>query len=129
MTIIEKIVGLIKKKYSFFLVIDTKSLKLSKFYPFIFISFLVFFSILFFMSSNLIEKKNKDNINSVKEITNTSEFSNLANFLISKINSPYEEVKYIIKNNDTVEKILRKFKVKDNEIKKVSMLLKQKSPA
>ena len=126
MTIIEKIVGLIKKKYSFFLVIDTKSLKLSKFYPFIFISFLVFFSILFFMSSNLIEKKNKDNINSVKEITNTSEFSNLANFLISKINSPYEEVKYIIKNNDTVEKILRKFKVKDNEIKKVSMLLKQK---
>ena len=129
MTIIEKIVGLIKKKYSFFLVIDTKSLKLSKFYPFIFISFLVFFSILFFMSSNLIDKKNKDNINSVKEITNTSEFSNLANFLISKINSPYEEVKYIIKNNDTVEKILRKFKVKDNEIKKVSMLLKQKSPA
>ena len=39
-------------------------------------------------------------------------FSNLTNFLISKINSPYEEIKYIIKNNDTVEKILKKFKIK-----------------
>jgi murein DD-endopeptidase MepM/ murein hydrolase activator NlpD len=126
MTIIEKIGVFIKKKYNFFSVIDAKALKISKFNPFVFISFLVVFSIIFFVSSNFIKKKNTENINSLKEITNTNEFSNLATFLLSKINSPYEEIEYIIKNNDTVEKILRKFKVNDNEIKKISVLLKQK---
>ena len=126
MTIIEKIGVFIKKKYNFFSVIDAKVLKISKFNPFVFISFLVVFSIIFFVSSNFIKKKNTENINSLKEITNTNEFSNLATFLLSKINSPYEEIEYIIKNNDTVEKILRKFKVNDNEIKKISVLLKQK---
>ena len=61
------------------------------------------------------------------ELTKSSEFSNLSNFLISKINSPYREVNYIIENNDSVEKILRKFEVKDNEIKKISNKLKERN--
>ena len=28
---------------------------------------------------------------------------------ISKINSPYKEIKYLIQNNDSIEKILKKF--------------------
>ena len=52
-------------------------------------------------------KKNNENANNLKEITKNREFSNLTNFLISKINSPYEEIDYVIKNNDTVEKILK----------------------
>ena len=64
--------------------------------------------------------------NSFKEITKTNEFSNLSNFLISKINSPYEEINYIIKNNDTVEKILKKFKIRNEDIKDISIKLKQK---
>ena len=45
-------------------------------------------------------------------------FRNFTNFLISKINSPYEEINYVIENNDTVEKILKKFKVRNTDIKK-----------
>ena len=39
----------------------------------------------------------------------SKEFGNLSNYFISKVNSPYEEVKYLIKNNDSIEKILNKF--------------------
>ena len=45
---------------------------------------------------------------------------------MSKINSPYEEVNYEIKSNDTVEKILRNFKIKEDDIKAISVKLKQK---
>jgi len=84
------------------------------------------FSSLFFISSSLIDKKNKVIEKNFQEITGTNEFFNLKNFLVSKINSPYEEINYIIKNNDTVEKILRKFKVKEGDINKISTNLKQK---
>ena len=59
-------------------------------------------------------------------MTKTNEFSNFSNFLISKINSPYREINYIIKNNDSIEKILKNFKVRDDDIKNISIQLKQK---
>ena len=59
-------------------------------------------------------------------MTQTSEFSNFTNFLISKINSPYEEINYVIKKNDTVEKILGQYKIKNDEIRKISAQLKGK---
>ena len=65
----------------------------------------------------MINKKNKENENNFKEITKTNDFLNLTNFLISKINSPYKEIDYIIKNNDTVEKILKKIQNKNEDIK------------
>ena len=43
-----------------------------------------------------------------KEFTKSKEFSNFTSFLVSKINSPYKEIDYVINNNDTVEKILKK---------------------
>ena len=51
----------------------------------------------------------------------------MSNFLISKINSPYKEVNYKIKSNDTVEKILKKFNVVNEDIKKISIELKKKN--
>ena len=126
MTIIQKINSFFKKKFDFWLHLEAKNLKIQKFNPLILISFLIIFSGIFFISSNLIDKKNERNINSFKEITKTNEFSNLSNFLISKINSPYQETSYIIKNNDTVEKILIKFKIRNEDIKDISIKLKQK---
>ena len=61
----------------------------------------------FIFYSNLIDKKDIENKNNLKEITKSSEFSKITNFLTAKINSPYNEVKYKIKNNDSVEKILK----------------------
>ena len=59
------------------------------------------------------------------EVTENSEFSNLTNFFISKINSPYKEISYVVKNNDTVEKILKKFEVQDKDIRDISVQLKK----
>ena len=126
MTIIQKIKNLYKKKGILLSSIDTKAFKTQKFNPFFLISFIIAFSVIFFISSNSINKKNKDNEKNFREITKTSEFSNFSNFLISKINSPYREINYIIKNNDSIEKILRNFKVLDKDIKIISVKLKQK---
>ncbi len=129
MTIIQKLRNLIKKKYDFSTLINATNVKIYKFNPIILISFLLIFSVIFFISSNFIEKKNKINTNNLKEITKTSDFLNLKNFLTSKINNPYEEISYIIKNNDTVEKILKKFKIRNKDIQVVSTKLKQKKLA
>ena len=112
MAIIQKINILIKRKLSFLSYLDAKAFKLQKFNPLVLISFLIIFSSLFFISSNLIQKKNKEYEKNLTEVTKTDEFSNITNYLISKINSPYEEISYNIKNNDTVEKILKILKLK-----------------
>ena len=129
MTIIQKISSILKKKKGIFLSIEAKALKIQKLNPLFLIFFLIIFSCFFFISSNFINKKNQKNTNNLKEITKNEEFSNFTSFLISKINSPYKEIKYTIKNNDTIEKILKDFKIRDQDIKKISVKLKQKKLA
>ena len=115
-----------RKNLNFLSLLDAKAIQIQGFNPLILISFLIIFSTLFFVASSLIQKKNDENVNNLKEITQTSEFSNFTNFLISKINSPYEEINYVIKKNDTVEKILGQYKIKNDEIRKISAQLKEK---
>jgi murein DD-endopeptidase MepM/ murein hydrolase activator NlpD len=129
MTIIQKINYFLKKKLNFLSLLDAKFFKTQRINPLFFLIFITVFSVLFFISSNIVNKKNKDNLNNFKEITKTNDFSNLTNFILSKINSPYEEFYYIVQNNDTVEKILKKFKVQNQDIKKISVELKQKKLA
>ena len=126
MTIIQKFTIFTKKKLNFFYASSIKTLRIQRFNPFIVISFLIFFSAIFFVSSNLIKKKNNEDENNLKEITKNNEFFNLTNFLVSKINSPYEEISYVIKNNDTVEKILKQFKIQNNDIREISVQLKNR---
>ena len=92
----------------------------------ILVSFIVFFSILFFIITNLITHKNKVNDNNLKEVLKTNDFLNLTNYFSSKINSPYEEIKYVIKNNDSIEKILKNYNIKNEDIKEISVKLKEK---
>jgi len=126
MTIIQKIRHFWKKKINFLSQLDAQAFKFQKFNPFFIITFVIIFSGFFFITSNLINKKNKDNEKNLNEITKSSEFSNFSNFLISKINSPYKEINYIIKNNDSIEKILKNFNVRGEDIKNISIKLKQK---
>ena len=126
MTIIQKISYFLKKKYNYFTLLEAKSLKIQKFNPLILISFLLIFTALFLVTSNIINKKSANNFKNLEEISKTNEFSNFTSFLISKINSPYKEINYIVENNDNIEKILKKFKVIDNDIKNISKKLKQK---
>ena len=96
MTIIRKIKAFLRKKYYFLSIIDAKNFKIQNFNPFFILTFIVIFSVLFFISSSLINKKNTSEAQNFEEITKNNEFNDLTNFLISKINSPYEEIGYII---------------------------------
>ena len=86
--------------------------------------FLVFITLIIF--GNSVKKKEAENLKNFKDVTESSEFFNLSNYLISKIESPYKEEKYIIQNNDTIEKILKRYKIRKEDIKKVSNKLKQR---
>ena len=106
-------------------------LKLSKFKSFnknqvILFSLLLLLSLIFFIFISINSQKVKQNQNNLETIVKTNEFSNLTNFLFSKIKSPYEEVEYLIKNNDSIEKILNRFDIQKNDIKNISLKLKQK---
>ena len=125
MTIIQIINNFYKNKFNFLPSLRASKLKILNFNLLIILSFIIFFSILFFSVSNLINKKNKENKNNLTEVSRSSEFFNLTNYFISKINSPYEEVSYVIKNNDTIEKILKNYNIKSIDIKKISTKLKE----
>ena len=101
-------------------------MRIQKLNPLFLISFLIIFSSLFFISLSFVNKKNLDNKKNLEEISQSNDFTNFTNFIFSKINSPYEEIEYIIKNNDTLEKIFKEFQIREEDIKKISVQLKQK---
>ena len=92
----------------------------------IFLPILIIFTFIFFIGTNFISDKNEKNKVNLNEITNSNEFTNLKNIFISKISSPYKEINYLIKKNDTIEKILKKNNVRTGDINKIAVRLKQK---
>jgi murein DD-endopeptidase MepM/ murein hydrolase activator NlpD len=92
----------------------------------IYLLILISFFTVFIITSNLIKKKNETHTQNFSSIVKSEEFTGLSDYFISKINSPYKEVEYLIQNNDSVEKILKKFDVDSNDIKVISNNLKQK---
>ncbi len=87
------------------------------------------FSFAFYIVINVNNKKNLENRNNFNSFTTSNEFSNFTNFFISKLNSPYSEIKYSIKNNDSIEKILKNFDIQERDIKDISLKLRQKKLA
>ena len=87
-------------------------------------SFGAFFSI-FILFTNLINQKNERENQSLNSIVESEEFSSLSSYFISKVNSPYKEVEYIIQNNDSIERILKKFDINANDIKVIANNLKK----
>lgn len=90
-----------------------------------FCSLIIFFSI-FLIVSNLINQKKQLENHNLDSLVNSKEFFNLGTYFISKINNPYREIEYLIQNNDSIEKILKKLKIKQNDIKIISNNLKLK---
>ena len=126
MALVQIINNFYKKKLDFIVGIKAKKLKILTSHPIAMLSFIAIFSVLFFSVSILINKKNQENKNNFTEVTKSSDFSSLTNYLISKINSPYVEVSYVINKNDTIEKILKNYNIKSGDIKKISTKLKEK---
>ena len=100
--------------------------KISKVNVVVLLSISFFITVVFFAISSSVNKKNVVNKDNFSEVTKSNEFSNLTTFLISKINSPYKEIKYTIKHNDSIERILKKYDIDNNDIKNISFKLKQK---
>ena len=76
--------------------------------------FLIIFviSALFSYGSTLKKKR----LEAIDSFITSNETVLLKNYLLNQIKSPYFEYDYIVKNNDTVESILKKFSVKNEEI-------------
>ena len=92
----------------------------------IFLPILIIFTFIFFIGTNFISDKKEKNKVNLNEIRNSNEFTNLKNIFISKISSPYKEINYLIKKNDTIEKILKKNNIRTDDINKIAVRLKQK---
>tara|TARA_X000001036_G_scaffold439246_1_gene489649 strand:- start:2198 stop:3547 length:1350 start_codon:yes stop_codon:yes gene_type:complete len=76
---------------------------------------IIFFSYIFI--SNSLHKKNSIHQKNFQSLLKSEEFTKTTNFLFENLRSPYSEFKYIIQDNDNIEKILNKFNVDKNEIK------------
>ena len=128
MTIIQKMTFFISKKANDLLIFKTNRFKLGaiNFKPLIIFLIVSLIFVVFFMSINTLDKKVIQDKNNLDDLTSTSEFTNFSKYLLSKLNSPYEEHNYTIKNNDTIEKILKKFEIKSKDIKSISAKLKKK---
>ena len=102
---LEKFQQNLSKKFAFFKI----------FKPIYFFGSLLLFSIISFsiiVNENL-KRKRAEEINSF--LTNNQTLL-LRNYIFNKIKSPYLEYDYVVKNNDTIENIFKKFSVKKEEI-------------
>ena len=91
-------------------------------YPVTLIVILVVYSLTY----NSINNQNRDNEKNLENFFNSKEFVNTKNLNFDILNSPYREFKYKIENNDSIGKILKKFRISNNEVQKIIEGLKKK---
>ncbi len=126
MTLIRNLSNLLKKKLIINAFPKFYNRKYFNFNTTIIFSLVILFSIVFLTLSNLQVKNDVKDQENLEKIYKSNEFFKLTKYLVSKINSPYKEVKYKIKSNDSVEKILKNFNINSEDIKDISFKLKQK---
>ncbi len=126
MALIQKFSNFLKKYTSFQTIFKLSGPKTLGLDFKILISLIIIVTFIFLGSINYFTQRNVLNENNFKVVTKSNEFSNLTKYLISKINSPYKKINYTIKNNDTLEKILKKFDIKQSDINVISVELKKK---
>ena len=126
MALIQKFGNSLKKKLNFLSIAGLNKLKTSNLNPFFLLILISLFTVTFYVISNFIKQDNLKKAKNFEVVTSSNEFSNFTNFFLSKINSPYKEIKYSIKNNDSIEKILKKYNVIESDINDISSKLKRK---
>ena len=98
-----------------------KRLSLIIYTSIILISFTVYL-----MTYNFINNQQKSNEQRLEKFFNTGEVQDLKNSFFKSLKSPYSEFSYKIENNDSIGKILNKFKIPEDEIQKIIDGLKKK---
>ncbi len=91
-------------------------------YSVIFIAILV----VYIVTLNSINNQKSENEKNLVEFFETGRLLNIKQTLFNNLNNPYLEFKYNIEMNDSIGKILRKFKIDDNEISQITKGLKEK---
>ena len=102
----------------------TNLLKKKKYllYFFVLAVFFLFYSLAVYQIK-LFNSSKKTSFNS---FLNSNEFSNIREFVLESLNSPYKEFNYIVQNNDTIEKILKKHNVKNEDINSIALTIIKK---
>ena len=82
--------------------------------------------IIYITTYNAINNQKSENEKNLENFFKSEEFSNIKGSFFKNLKSPYLEFTYNIENNDSIGKILKKFKVQDVEVQKVIEGLKKK---
>jgi len=106
-------IGINKRIKNTFIVLNKKKYFLNFF-------FLAVFFVLYILIVNQIKfysKLKESNFNSFLE---SNEFNNIKEYIFENLNSPYREYTYSVENNDTIERVLKKYNIEKREINKIA---------
>ena len=81
---------------------------------------LAFFFILYALIVNFIKSHSQLKENNFNSFLKSTEFGNIKEYIFENLNSPYREYNYTVENNDTVEKVLKKYNIKKSEVNKIA---------
>ena len=91
-----------------------------------FVILAIFFSI-YALAVNQFKSYNNSKKKNFDSFLDSSEFNNIKKIIFENLNSPYKEYDYIVENNDTIEKILKKYNVDNEDINNIaSVVIKKK---
>jgi len=111
----------LKKKVILFLSFLNK-----KKYPFYFFLIGIFF-VIYALVLNQIKSYTELKEKNFYSFLQSNEFSNIKEFVFENIKSPYKEYNYTVENNDTLEKVLKKYNIDNIEINNlISEIIKKK---
>ena len=111
----------LKKKTALFLGFLNK-----KKYLFYFFIIAIFF-VAYAFALNKIKSHKKLKENNFNSFLKSNEFNNIKEFIFENLKSPYKKYNYTVENNDTLEKVLKKYNINKNEINNIaSGIIKKK---
>tara|TARA_B100000579_G_scaffold271493_1_gene224197 strand:+ start:190 stop:1542 length:1353 start_codon:yes stop_codon:yes gene_type:complete len=93
---------------------------------FIYPTILLFAFIIYSITYNGINNKKNINEKNLENFFKSEEFSFIKGSFFENLKSPYIEFNYKIENNDSLGRILKKFRVSENEVQKIIEGLKKK---
>jgi murein DD-endopeptidase MepM/ murein hydrolase activator NlpD len=81
---------------------------------------LAVFFLFYSLTVNEVKIYNKSKKNNFNSFLNSNELTNIKEYILENLNSPYKEYDYVVQDNDTVEKILRKHSVDIEDINNIA---------
>ena len=121
------------KKYSVIFVYESlrmHTVKITNFfkkknYLLYFLALAIFF-FLYTLIINQIKSHIKLKENNFNSFLKSNEFNDVKQYVLENLNSPYKEFDYIVQNNDTIEKILKKHSISKEDINNIASLIIKK---